>query len=277
MALQTKTITVDGRRVQYLEAGPAGAAPIIFLHGGVGDAAFHWAQLLPELATSYRLIAPDMPGFGQSDPLPQMTYAALTGWVRGIFQALGFQQAVLVGHSVGGLVARLVAAAYPQDVPALILINGGVLPGKSGGFIRQVARIPVIDGWFFRWLAGQGIGNRAALEWLVVDHTDTERLTDQMVEAAQASVPGLVAVMQMQTLDTLPESRVPMVPTMLLWGVEDTFSPISAGERVHKAIPGSELRRVEGTQHAPHIDEPDVVAFQIQSFVDNLGRTGSPG
>jgi pimeloyl-ACP methyl ester carboxylesterase len=272
MSVTSKVVLVGNESVHYLEAGVPDAAAVIFLHGGLGDAAFHWKRLIPELEGSYRLIAPDLPGFGKSDPLSDMSYESLVTWLKGFYAALQIEHAVLIGHSVGALIARLFAAKYAYAVPALVLINGGILPGKPSGAAKVLSGIPGVNNMMFSMFSRQGVSSRQALDWVVSDPNDETVLTKEMVESAKNSASGLARLMKAQAQSTVPTDRVPPVPTLLLWGVDDTIAPLSAGERVQKAIPGSELRQVEGCKHAPHIEATDVVSFQILYFVDNLGR-----
>jgi pimeloyl-ACP methyl ester carboxylesterase len=272
MSIQTRTTTVNGLNIRYLEGGTTDHAPILFLHGALGDAAFHWNRLLPLLADQYYVVAPDLPGFGDSASLSPLTYEALVGWTNDLMDALDINQAVIVGNSLGGLVGRLFAAHAPHRVPALILINGGVLPGKAAGVAKMLAGLPGISDFVFSIFSRQGVGSRDALDWVVMNHEDTEVLTDQMVEIAAANVPALTSVMKMQVLSPVPEKRVPTLPTLLLWGTNDTLSPVSAGEKVHKAIPGSIFRKIDETKHAPHIEEPEVISFQIESYLKELNR-----
>jgi pimeloyl-ACP methyl ester carboxylesterase len=273
MALKDKQITVNGVNVRYWEDGPTAAAPVILLHGSVGDAAFHWERLIPEMSHSYRIFAPDLPGFGRTDPLSEMTFDALLAWLESLYEALELRQAVLIGNSVGGLLARLFSAAHPSKVPALVLINGGVLPSKPSGFLQVVAGLPFISDLLFNTMSKQGVGKREALDWVL---NDESKLTDEMVQVAADSAPGLAAVMRMQIVSAVPEERVPIIPTLLLWGVKDTLSPLKAGKRVHKAIAGSTLIEIEETKQTPHIEEPEVIGFQIVAFLDNLGKPKSP-
>lgn len=271
MSYESKTVQVNGQTVQYLEAGSPRAKAVILLHGGMGNAAFHWARMIPELAFEFHVIAPDLPAFGKSDPLPNMRYDALLDWLDGFYAALDLEAAALVGTSFGGLIARLYAAQHPVKVPALVLINGGVLPSKPTGAAKFMANLPILNNILFQNFAKQGIGGRQQLAWVVNDPNDTEVLTESMVSAAVNSVPALATVMRMQVLDKLPEKRVPGCPSMLIWGKNDEVSPLKAAHRVEKAIAASQVIEVDECKHAPHIQAPDVLAFQIQQFLENLG------
>jgi pimeloyl-ACP methyl ester carboxylesterase len=73
---QACRIAVEGRPCRYWVAGPDNGRPLLLLHGGLGDAALHWGRALPDLARDFHVLAPDLPGFGASAPLPEPSYAA---------------------------------------------------------------------------------------------------------------------------------------------------------------------------------------------------------
>ncbi len=291
MTIAEKDIQVQGRNVHYLESGTNNPRAVMLLHGNVGDANFHWRKLIPSLTHLYRVIAPDLPDFGKSDPLPQASLTALTDWLHEFYAVLGLKQGVVVGTSYGGLLARLFASAYPHETPALILINGGGLPPKSGGFAKLLAQLPVVNDMIFNGASNQMVKSREALNWLVQypktpkddgsenhermsakGYTAPDPLTEEMVTAATNSSAALSRLMRTQVLSPIPEKRTPMIPALILWGEDDEISPIATGKRINKAIPGSELVPIAETKSAPHIEEPEVVAFQIERFLENLGR-----
>jgi pimeloyl-ACP methyl ester carboxylesterase len=127
-----KRIDVEGLPVHYLESGAGNGRALLLLHGGIGDARANWSQVLPPLAEKYHVFAPDLPGFGTpasgaTAGLPDLSVEKLLHWMQALLDALGQSEAVVLGASTGGMLARLFAAAAPQYVPAIILVNGGTL------------------------------------------------------------------------------------------------------------------------------------------------------
>lgn len=276
MAIVEKNVTISGGiNIHYLEDGMRGNRDVLLLHGGIGDAKFHWMNILPELEEDYRLIAPDLPGFGKSDPLPVLSYDSLIQWIEALYEALHIDQAVIIGNSVGALLARLFAAAHPLNVPALILINGGILPSKPGAMAIVLAKTPIVNNIVMGMLSRQGLASREALNWVFDKNEDETVLSDAMVAQAKASAPGLAKIMKMQIISSIPESRLPMLPTLLLWGEKDEIAPISAAKKIQAAIPGAELIPIANTKHAPHIEVPEVVSFQIYQFLKQMGTPPS--
>ncbi|MBW3657837.1 MAG: alpha/beta hydrolase [Actinobacteria bacterium] len=114
--------TLDGRAAFYGEAGDG--PPVVFIHGwGLTSRAY--ARTLPLLARGARVIAPALPGFGRSDPLPgEYTWEKLARWVDLLLEHAGVDEpAFLVGHSFGGGVATATAAHVPERVRSLVLVN----------------------------------------------------------------------------------------------------------------------------------------------------------
>ncbi len=115
---------------RYLTAGPVGAPPLVLLHGD-GDSAVSWRWVMPELAASYRVYAPDFPGFGDSaKPAPRgADYSPpfFARFVGAFLDALGHERAIVIGSSLGGLVAIRFALDAPGRVGALGLVDSAGL------------------------------------------------------------------------------------------------------------------------------------------------------
>ena len=128
-AIASRTATVDGLRLHYLTAGHG---PVIVLLHGFAETSRMWRPLMRRLAPRFTLIAPDLPGIGESD-IPSggasMTRAAAR--IHGLVKQLGAGQADVVGHDIGLMVAYAYAAQFPADVKKLVLMDAA-LPGVDG-------------------------------------------------------------------------------------------------------------------------------------------------
>ena len=148
--VQSKTIATDRLRMHYLEAGPADGIPVVMIHGNLSTARFY-EHLLPGAPARYRFIAPDMRGFGDTEPLPIDATRGLRDWADDTFalmRALGIERPVhLVGWSTGG--AAIAAYAMDRPVASLTFID----PVSPYGF---GATQP--DGTCFPDYAGSGGG-----------------------------------------------------------------------------------------------------------------------
>jgi pimeloyl-ACP methyl ester carboxylesterase len=128
-AIASRTATVDGVTLHYLTAGQGPA--IVLLHG-FAETSRMWRPLIPQLAPRFTIIAPDLPGIGDSD-IPRdgasMTRAAVS--IHGLVKELGIGKADVVGHDIGLMVAYAYAAQFPADVEKLVLMDA-MLPGVDG-------------------------------------------------------------------------------------------------------------------------------------------------
>lgn len=127
-----KSIVANGIRTNYIEAGEAGAPPLVLIHGsGPGVTAFaNWNGVLPVLAQDFHCFAPDMVGFGYTDVPDDVTDFTLDFWVAhiiGFLDSLGIERASFIGNSYGGGLSLAVAARYPDRVERFVLMGAAGL------------------------------------------------------------------------------------------------------------------------------------------------------
>lgn len=119
--------SVGGRQVHYLEWGPSTGPLVIALHGG-GQTSYMFEELGNALRGSYHVLAPDLPGHGESDPLEDpsvFTREALAAGVPGLLDEFGVPSATFVGASLGGIISLTLAGTDPDRVHAIALIDVG--------------------------------------------------------------------------------------------------------------------------------------------------------
>ncbi len=267
MSSQEKNILVDGLNVHYWEAGEGQSRALLLIHGGVGDAKLHWQPVLPILAETFHVLAPDLPGFGGSAALPVNRTDVLLHWIKSFIDAHQLEQVVLVGNAFGALVVRLFAAANPKYAPAVILINGGGVPDLPG-FFKVVDKIPGLSTIIFARF-GKMMSNPGALQRLI--HIKPV-LTDSFYATARSASRPFSRMMQMLVSSGIPSERTPLVPTLILWGIEDTFTPSSDREAIKASIPGAVLTEIADCGHMPQLETPDVFSWQITTFLEKLSR-----
>jgi pimeloyl-ACP methyl ester carboxylesterase len=274
MSVSDKTIQVNALNVHYWEAGEGNTRTLLLIHGGIGDAKLHWEAALPILGETFHVLAPDLPGFGGSELLPVMQTDVLLHWLKSFLATKAVEQAVVVGNSFGGLIARLLAAANPKQAPAVILVNGGGIPTMPG-LLKVAQKIPGLSNVLFSFFGTMATGKRT-LKGLVANKT---LLTDTFYADSRKAAAGFANLMQMLVSSGLPDAQVPLVPTLIMWGVEDGFAPLKEGEKIKASIPGSTLTQIADCGHMPQLEAPDVFAWQVTTFLDDLTRpkTSKPG
>ncbi len=263
MKIQPKVIQLDGVPVSYLEAGEDHARTLLLLHGGTGDARWHWEPAIPALAETFHVLAPDWPGYGSSQVPPRMRTESLLHWMKTFLDAKQISQAVVVGNSIGGLLARLFAAANPSYVPALILVNGGGVPDVPTG-LKLLGRIPGLFGIFGRMATSPATLNK------MIHVKDV--LTESFVQDARMAVPGFARLMRMLVNNPLPKARTPMVPTLILWGANDQYATLKDAQDIQTSIPGAQLIEIAECGHMPQLEAQEVFVWQINQFLDQLTK-----
>jgi len=142
--IASRTAEVGGVKLHYLTAGHG--VPLILLHG-YAETSLMWRPIIPVLAERFTVIAPDLPGIGDSDiPADGLDMQNAAVRIHGLSQSLGVQKAELVGHDIGLMVAYAYAAQFPAEVTKLVLMDA-FLPGVPGW--EPVYNNPNI--WHFRF------------------------------------------------------------------------------------------------------------------------------
>lgn len=268
MMITENQVQVNGLNVHYYEAGDPENGTLLLLHGYLGDAWLHWEEALNGLQDEYHIIAPDLPGYGQSDKLRRITVDRLVKWCIDLLDALKVDGAAVIGTSFGGgLVARLLAAHHPSRIVAAVLVNGGVIPAVPG-CARGLAMTPVVGWILYNRLAASQTA-RGGLGGLFEDESF---LTDAFVARVRAQRGAVARYMRAFTLMPSPEKRNPPLPVLLLWGEEDAISPRIIAEGMRDHLPGSRLELIAGTRHMPHVEAPDVFVWQVKQFLTGLSR-----
>jgi pimeloyl-ACP methyl ester carboxylesterase len=262
---------VRGSRLRYLVRGEG--EPLVLVHG-LGGAAANWLALAPLLLRGRRLLVPELPGHGGSEPLPAApNLNAYADSLAALIEREGFPPAAVVGHSLGGAIALRLAIRRPDAVSCLVLaaaagissgtrsaryaltITGILKPGRRiAPHRRLVARSPGLKSLVFgRW----GAADPQALPAEVVEaflsgparHTDT-------VSAAKA-------LMQDDPRADLDRVRC---PSLVLWGARDNQLPIGDAFDYVRRLRGR-LRVIADCGHLLIGERPDACADAIESFL----------
>jgi pimeloyl-ACP methyl ester carboxylesterase len=143
-AVASRTAEIDGAKLHYMTAGHG--TPLILLHG-YAETSLMWKPIIPALAERFTVIAPDLPGIGDSDiPADGLDMKSAAVRIHDLARSLGVQKAEVVGHDIGLMVAYAYAAQFPAEVSKLVLMDA-FLPGVPGW--EAVYNNPHI--WHFRF------------------------------------------------------------------------------------------------------------------------------
>jgi 3-oxoadipate enol-lactonase len=245
--------TPDGR-FSYAEAGRPDAPAMVFLHG-IGGFARGWANQLRHFGRDWRAIAWDMPGYGGSAPLAEVSIRALAEALSRFLDAVKADRPVLVGHSIGGMIVQQLLAERPDAARAIVLAQTSPAFGRpEGSWQREfiAARLGPLD----RGERMRDLAPRLVAE-LVGDEPDPEGLA--LARECMAAVPEasyramMLALMGFDLRATLPRITV---PALVLAGSKDTNAPAPMMQRMAERIPGAVYACLEGVGHLAPLERP---------------------
>ena len=258
--------------------------PIILLHG-LGGNLYTWRHLIKPFESHWRLILFDLKGAGKS-PKPEDNNYSMFDQGELIYRFIiqkNLRNVTLVGHSFGGGVALVVALKLekydPQRLSGLILMDTVAYPQKLPGVIRML-RMPVI-GVLGLYLIPDRTKVRNMLESI---YFDDSKITPADVEAyaAPLSLPGAKFALRQTAKQIIPENMAEiigmypriMVPTLIIWGREDSIIPLANGMRLHNDIKNSQLVIINRCGHDPPEERPEKVIEIMQKFLDDQVQAG---
>lgn len=267
----SKFADLDGLRIHYLDKGEG--TPVVLIHGYTSST-YTWKDQFDELSKKYRVIAVDLKGFGFSDkPDGDYSRRAQGEVVASLLDRLQIPRAWLVGNSMGGETALNVAVAHPDKVLGLVLIDSaGIKVQGRTSLAPWYLQMPVLG----RLLTALALTSdqlvRAGLE---KSFFDDSKVTDERVNAYYQPLKTqggqLSATRARAQFELFPiEDRIPgiKVPTLIIWGAEDTLIPLEAGRKLNELISGSKLVVFEKCGHVPQEEMPERVLSEIAGFIN---------
>ena len=285
--MKPRAITLDGDQVVYRTAGKG---PVLLLVHGMAGSAETWKHVMPALSRRFTVVAPDLLGHGQSDkPRGEYSLGAHTDTLRDLMDALGHRRATVVGQSLGGGIAMQFAYQFPERCERLVLVNSGGLGREVNPILRGLT-LPGAD-YVFPLVCSPRLRDAAGLVGTVLARAGVPstpasqeiwRSYASLTDAAtrQAFFRGLRDVIDLsgQAVSALSRLyRAAQLPTLIVWGAQDPFIPVSHARTAHKAIPGSRLEIFDGVGHYPHCEAPERFVAVLFDFIDSTKPARLPG
>ncbi|MHB1103755.1 MAG: alpha/beta fold hydrolase [Devosia sp.] len=251
-----------GASIHYetLGAGP----PLLLVAGTASDGA-SWGPLVPLLQDRFRLILIDNRGSGQTSCEGAIRIEDMAEDCAALLEHLGIGDAFVVGHSLGGAIGLMLAAAHPRQVRRLVTLTSGVIAPSKRVLFRDLARLyftTAPQDWF-----------RLLYQWLF---SDTFFADEANVAAAAAGSVGYRFrqspedfARQVAAIDRLPAMDLSLVtcPVLALSAELDLLAPPWAVKALHRAVPDVTHRLIAGTAHSVHWEKPEAVAEAITGFL----------
>jgi pimeloyl-ACP methyl ester carboxylesterase len=233
-ALRAETVEVDGRPARFTVAGSGD--PVVLVHGLAGSRRW-WSPLVPAFADERRVYALDLPRPNRGAP-PSSWSAWLGRWL----DAAELERVDVVGHSLGGIVAAELAAAYPERIRRLVLVSPAGVPcgrGLVGRALPVAGALADLGGWL-PMVVGDAVRARPAAVVRAINFVWSRDLRSELSDVR--------------------------APTLLLWGDRDRLVPARVADEWHRILPASRIVYVS-CGHVPMLEAPGQVAGEILAFL----------
>ena len=270
-------MTIHGHDVVYRRGG-AGEA-VLLVHGLAGSSRT-WKDVMPTLARTHDVIAPDLLGHGDTArPMGDYSLGAHASGLRDLLVMLGVESATIVGHSFGGGVAMQIAYQHPELCDRLVLVGSGGL-GREVSWLLRLAALPLAEYamplLFSRWVADRGTAvSRTLSRRGVRSPRLAELLRSYSSLAGAENRDGFVRTMRTvidtggQTVSALDRLYLAgHVPALIVWGEQDHIIPVEHARAAHEAIEGSRLEVLADVGHFPHAEAPERFLEVLLDFLD---------
>lgn len=247
-------LSVEGTRTHYLDINPQGSKTVVILHGWASSVSF-WLPVTRLLSPHWRIILPDLPGFGLTPPIDSTPdIPEYTHFVRSFTQKLSLKKFVLVGHSFGGQIALDYALKHPADLTTLILIAPAAIRERSRLLKLKLRLTSTI-----KRLLSQSSYNH--LESYLGWYTPTDY--------AHANEYQKKVLQKITRYNLQPLLGKLSVSTDIIWGSNDFVVP-NAGRYLSQNIPQSRLHLIPGANHLLNLTHPQKLAKIINSLLSTL-------
>ena len=267
----TRDVSARGVRMRVLEQGDGPA--VVLVHDFLASHT-SFDDVVGPLAQRFRVVVPDLPGFGGSEKPSPTRYAygieAFAEALADLVAALGLGRARVVGHAMGGAAALTLAALHPELVDRLVLVDPLVYPFPLDARTR-LALLPGLGGVLFK----QMLGRAGFLAWMrdrcagPAYQPSADRL-DALYEGfhTPAARESAFAVLHAIVDTRAVVARISRVraPSLIVWGREDRALPVRDGQRLARAIAGARLELLE-SGHAPHEEQPEAFLATVSDFL----------
>jgi len=275
-------VRVEGRAVNLVELGSG--PPVVFIHG-LGGSWRNWLENLPAFARDHRVIAPDLPGFGDSEmPADPISINGYARCVDGLLEQLGVERAVVVGNSMGGFVGAEMAIEWPERVEGLVLVAAAGISIQAQRHDRALAllyRLEAVLGAYTAWVAGRSerLARRPRLRrrllGMVAAHPGLlpPALTSEQIRGT--GKPGFLPALDALTSYPLRERLGHIAcPTLIVWGERDRLVPLRDADEFERLIPDARKVVYADTGHVPMFERPERFNADVAAFLRGEALSG---
>ena len=262
--MQEKFVTVDGNKIRYLESGHS-SKNLLLIHG-LGASAERWEYVIPYLEKNYKLIVPDLIGFGYSDkPLVDYTPEFFSDFLSKFLQTINLKKTHIIGSSLGGQITVEFASTNPSCLDKLVLVS-------SSGIMKQST--PALDAYVMAALYPNEEGAKNAFKMMA---GPSQEINPKIIEdfvtrmkLPNAKMAFMSTLLGLKNAEEISEKLSCISsPTLIIWGEKDPVIPIKYAQSFVSSIQDCRFYRMDGCGHTPYVDKPEKFSKLV---IDFLGK-----
>lgn len=260
-----KFLQIDGHKIRYLESGNS-KNTLVLIHG-LGASAERWDRVIPLFSNSFRVVVPDLIGFGYSDkPTIDYTPDFFSEFLEKFFTVSGVERPNIVGSSLGGQISVEYASKHSQDIEKLVLVS-------PAGMMKQST--PALDAYIMAALYPNELSAKNAFELMEgsgksvdasIVNSFIERM--QLPNAKLAFMSTVLGLKNSKSITTKLESI--SIPTLIIWGANDPVIPINYADDFVSAIQDCRFYRMDGCGHTPYVEDPHTFTAKVLEFLNGI-------
>ena len=259
--VEERFIQIDGNKIRYLESGNS-KKTLVLIHG-LGASAERWSKVIPMFAKQFRVVVPDLIGFGYSDkPFVDYTPEFFLDFLEKFFAASGIVRPNIIGSSLGGQLSAEYASSNSQNIEKLVLVS-------PAGAMKQST--PALDAYIMAALYPNDQSAKNAFQMMEASGGDVaDEIISGFVERMRlpnAKLAFMSTILGLKNSELIT-TKLPsiLVPTLIIWGSNDPVIPINYADDFVSSIQDCRFFRMDGCGHTPYVQDPPLFASKVLEF-----------
>jgi 2-hydroxy-6-oxonona-2,4-dienedioate hydrolase len=263
--VEEKFIKIDEHKIRYLESGNS-KNTLVLLHG-LGASSERWLNVIPYFSKNYRVIAPDLIGFGLSDK-PHLDYTPefFIDFLEKFFTQSGIFHPNLIGSSLGGQIAANYTSSHTDEIKKLVLTS------PAGSMTQST---PALDAYVMAALYPNELTAKNAFELMEAsgEEVSQEIITGfiERMKLPNAKLAFMSTVLGLKNSELITTKLGSItIPTLIIWGANDPVIPIIHANDFVSSIPDCKFFKMDGCGHTPYVQDPDIFASKVLEFLNGI-------
>lgn len=263
-AAPSQFMEIKGMKVHYRDEGEG--TPIVLIHG-TGASLHTWEDWTTDLVKNYRVIRLDLPAYGLTGQDPQKRYSSkdYVDLLHAFLGELKVNKFHLAGNSLGGLVSWLYASYHPEKVEQLVLLDPSGFPFKNTPMVIKMAKTPILNN-FIRYITPRSFIEKNIKEVYFDETLIKESTIDRYHDLSQykGNRQAFIDRAYVEREDYTERLGLIQAPTLILWGENDAWIPVSDAPKFKAAIKDAQMVIMPNTGHVPMEERPrESLAFVL--------------